>query len=139
MKQTDLGLNLTIKRTRKREFLDEMNRVVPWADLVALVAPFAPEGKKGRPPFAVETMLRICPGATRLASACLSKSFAVLHPLLWGPSPRTSILIQCDSADFVPARSSRPPWTNHPSTVRACGWPLQGPWLDHRSPTPPTA
>jgi IS5 family transposase len=59
MKQTDLGLNLTTKRTRKREFLDEMNRVVPWADLVALVAPFAPEGKKGRPPFAVETMLRI--------------------------------------------------------------------------------
>ena len=59
MKQTDLGLNLTTKRTRKREFLHEMNRVVPWADLVALVAPFAPEGKKGRPPFAVETMLRI--------------------------------------------------------------------------------
>ena len=58
MKQTDLGLNLTIKRTRKREFLDEMNRAMPWADLVALVAPFAPEGRKGRPPFAVETMLR---------------------------------------------------------------------------------
>jgi transposase, IS5 family len=59
MKQADLGLNLTSKRTRKREFLDEMNRVVPWADLVALVTPFAPEGKKGRPPFAVETMLRL--------------------------------------------------------------------------------
>ncbi len=59
MKQTDLGLSLTIKRTRKREFLDEMNRVVPWADLVALVVPFAPEGRRGRPPFAVETMLRI--------------------------------------------------------------------------------
>jgi transposase, IS5 family len=59
MKQAELGLNLSTKRTRKREFLDEMNRVVPWADLVALVVPFAPEGKKGRPPFAVETMLRI--------------------------------------------------------------------------------
>lgn len=59
MKQTDLGLNLTTKRTRKREFLDEMNLGVPWADLVALVAPFAPDGKKGRPPFAVQTMLRI--------------------------------------------------------------------------------
>ena len=59
MKQTDLGLNLTTKRTRKREFLDEMNRVVPWAALVALVAPFAPEGRRGRPPFDVETMLRI--------------------------------------------------------------------------------
>ena len=59
MKQTDLGLSLTTKRTRKREFLAQMDRVVPWAALVELVAPYAPEGKKGRPPFAVETMLRI--------------------------------------------------------------------------------
>jgi IS5 family transposase len=36
-----------------------MDRVVPWAALVDLVAPHAPEGKKGRPPFPVETMLRI--------------------------------------------------------------------------------
>ncbi|MHA6850441.1 IS5/IS1182 family transposase, partial [Ralstonia pseudosolanacearum] len=34
MKQADLGLNLSTKRTRKREFLEEMARVVPWADLV---------------------------------------------------------------------------------------------------------
>ena len=59
MKQAELGLNLTSKRTRKREFLDEMNRVEPWSELVALVSPFAPEGKKGRPPFAVQTMLRL--------------------------------------------------------------------------------
>ena len=59
MKQAELGLNLATKRTRKREFLDEMNLVVPWAKLVALVAPFAPDGKKGRPPFAVQAMLRI--------------------------------------------------------------------------------
>ena len=59
MKQSDLGLNLRTKRTRKREFLDEMNRVAPWADLVGLVTPFAPEGRRGRPPFAVETKLRV--------------------------------------------------------------------------------
>jgi IS5 family transposase len=47
------------KRTRKREFLEQMDRVVPWAALVALVRPHAPEGRRGRPPFAVETMLRI--------------------------------------------------------------------------------
>ncbi|MBK6866425.1 MAG: hypothetical protein IPG98_00340 [Burkholderiales bacterium] len=41
MKQSDLGLNLSVKRTRKRRFLDEMNAVVPWADLVALIAPYA--------------------------------------------------------------------------------------------------
>lgn len=59
MKQTDLGLNLSTKRTRKREFLTEMEGVVPWAALVELIAPYAPEGKKGRPPFALQTMLRI--------------------------------------------------------------------------------
>jgi len=59
MKQADLGLNLTTKRTRKREFLAQMERVVPWAALVQLVAPHAPEGRKGRPPFSVETMLRV--------------------------------------------------------------------------------
>jgi IS5 family transposase len=59
MKQADLGLNLTTKRTRKREFLAQMERVVPWVALVELVSPYAPEGKKGRPPFPVETMLRI--------------------------------------------------------------------------------
>ena len=59
MKQADLGLNLTTKRTRKREFLDEMERVVPWQALVDLITPFAPDGKRGRPPFPVETMLRV--------------------------------------------------------------------------------
>jgi IS5 family transposase len=64
MKQISLataGFQLVSKRTRKRVFLDEMNLVVPWAELVALIAPFAPStgGKGGRPPFAVETMLRI--------------------------------------------------------------------------------
>ena len=59
MKQHSLGLGVTAKRTRRREFLDEMEKVVPWADLVALVMPYLPEGKRGRPPFLPETMLRI--------------------------------------------------------------------------------
>ena len=64
MKQMSLGntgFELSNKRTRKREFLDEMNLVVPWGELVALIAPHAPApgAKGGRPPFAVETMLRI--------------------------------------------------------------------------------
>ncbi|MDE2094745.1 MAG: IS5 family transposase [Burkholderiales bacterium] len=59
MKQASLGLGNSTKRTRKREFLAEMERVVPWAALVEVVAPFAPEGRRGRPPFSVETMLRI--------------------------------------------------------------------------------
>ncbi len=64
MKQMSLGaagFERKTKRTRKREFLDEMNLVVPWSELVALVTPHAPTrgAKGGRPPFPVETMLRI--------------------------------------------------------------------------------
>jgi len=59
MKQTALGVNLSSKRTRRREFLDEMDRVVPWGELVALIEPHYPQGKTGRPPFPIATMLRI--------------------------------------------------------------------------------
>jgi IS5 family transposase len=62
MKQISLaatGFALATKRTRKREFLDEMNLVVPWSELIGLIEPHAPAGKTGRPPFAVSTMLRI--------------------------------------------------------------------------------
>ncbi|MFO1298100.1 MAG: IS5 family transposase [Rubrivivax sp.] len=47
------------KRTRKREFLGEMERVVPWKVLVEIIERLAPKSKTGRPPFAIETMLRI--------------------------------------------------------------------------------
>jgi transposase, IS5 family len=59
MKQYSLGLGMSVKRTRRREFLEEMDRVVPWSDLVSLLAPHMPEGRRGRPPFEVEAMLRI--------------------------------------------------------------------------------
>lgn len=60
MKQTSLGLPNSSKRTRKREFLESMERVVPWGELVSLIEPYAPEsGRRGQQPFAVEAMLRI--------------------------------------------------------------------------------
>ena len=59
MKQLDLGLNLSTTKTRKGKFLDEMERVMPWAALVQTVEPHCPRAKTSRPPFAVETMLPI--------------------------------------------------------------------------------
>ena len=65
MKQANLDLNLSLKRTRKHEFLAQMEHVVPWAALVALlallalIAPYYPEGRTSRLPFALETMLRV--------------------------------------------------------------------------------
>jgi IS5 family transposase len=45
--------------TRRGEFLAQMNAVVPWAELVALVEPHYPKGEAGRPPVGLERMLRI--------------------------------------------------------------------------------
>ena len=58
-KQAELGLNLSTRRTRKAVFLDEMELVVPWRELIALIAAASPVATTGRPPFAHETMLRI--------------------------------------------------------------------------------
>lgn len=47
------------KQTRRERFLSEMDRAVPWARLVALIEPFYPTGKRGRPPLGIERMLRV--------------------------------------------------------------------------------
>jgi IS5 family transposase len=47
------------KVTRREHFLGEMNRVVPWARLVGLIAPHYPAGRRGRPPMGIEKMLRV--------------------------------------------------------------------------------
>ena len=59
MKQAALNLSLIVKKTRKQVFLEQMDQVVPWAALEELIAPYYPEGRKGRPPFSLLTMLRI--------------------------------------------------------------------------------
>ncbi|WP_232232613.1 MULTISPECIES: IS5 family transposase [Cupriavidus] len=66
MKQTDL--NLTCRRTRKRVFLDEMERVVPRSGFVALITLHAPTKAPDRKPFPIEAMPRI---------HCLQRSFGL--------------------------------------------------------------
>ena len=59
MKQKTFDLDLNTRRTRKQVLLDEMERVMPWAELLSLIAPHAPVAKTGRPPFELAMMLRI--------------------------------------------------------------------------------
>jgi IS5 family transposase len=48
------------KRTRREKFLAEMERVVPWARLIAVIEPLYPtSGRVGRQPMGVPKMLRI--------------------------------------------------------------------------------
>src|SRR5437764_14689377 len=62
MKQLTLaavGFERYAKTTRRAAFLAEMERVVPWPALCALIEPFYPKPGNGRPPVGVERMLRI--------------------------------------------------------------------------------
>jgi hypothetical protein len=62
MKQLTLamaGFERYAKTTRRAVFLAEMERVVPWSALCALIEPFYPKPGNGRPPVGVERMLRI--------------------------------------------------------------------------------
>jgi hypothetical protein len=47
------------KKTRREQFLEEMDAVVPWAALMALVEPHYPKGETGRKPVGLEIMLRV--------------------------------------------------------------------------------
>ncbi len=82
MKQTSLGLGQANKRTRRRVFLEEMDRVVPWSELVALISPFMPEGRRGRPPFAVEAR----PGSGKAGVRSQKYLIRYLSPLASAPS-----------------------------------------------------
>jgi IS5 family transposase len=47
------------KQTRREKFLAEMEQVVPWKALLAVIEPVYPKAGNGRRPYALKTMLRI--------------------------------------------------------------------------------
>jgi len=53
------GFERYTKKTRRAVFLEEMEQVVPWRELCALIEPHYPRAGQGRPPIGVERMLRI--------------------------------------------------------------------------------
>lgn len=61
MKQISLGTGFETcaKRTQKRVFPEEMERVIPWTELVPQILPHMPSGKTGRPPYPAGLLLRI--------------------------------------------------------------------------------
>jgi transposase, IS5 family len=57
---SDLDYANKKRRTRRELFLAEMDAVVPWPELLAVVEPHYPRtGGRGRPPVGLASMLRI--------------------------------------------------------------------------------
>jgi len=53
------GFERYTKKTKRALFLEEMEQVVPWAELCALIEPHYPQAGDGRPPVGLQRMLRI--------------------------------------------------------------------------------
>ena len=56
---SDLEYSARKRKTRREEFLEIMEEIIPWDEWVAFIAPYYPSGKRGRPPKGIEKMLRM--------------------------------------------------------------------------------
>ena len=46
-------------RTNKREFLEKMDSIIPWVEIIKIVEPYYYKGERGNRPYPLELMLRI--------------------------------------------------------------------------------
>ena len=56
---SDMEYRCRKKKTKREEFLEIMDEIIPWDEWVSLIVPHYPRGKRGRPPIGIETMLRM--------------------------------------------------------------------------------
>ena len=56
---SDIEYSNRRRKTKREEFLDSMDEMIPWDYWVSIIKPYYPSGKRGRPPKSIETMLRM--------------------------------------------------------------------------------
>ena len=56
---TDIEYSFRKKKTKREEFLEIMDEIIPWDEWVGVIDPYYPKGKRGRPPMGIEKMLRM--------------------------------------------------------------------------------
>lgn len=47
------------RKTKREEYLEIMEEIIPWEEWIGLIQPLYYKGKRGRPPRGIETMLRM--------------------------------------------------------------------------------
>lgn len=50
---------LSQARTKKKEFLEQMDRLIPWGEWVGEIRPCYYKGERGNKPYGIELMLRL--------------------------------------------------------------------------------
>ena len=59
MSLSALNDELAQVRTKKKEFLEQIDRIIPWDEWIALIQPCYYKGERGNKPYALELMLRL--------------------------------------------------------------------------------
>lgn len=52
----DIEYSIRKKKTKREEFLEIMDEIIPWDEWVGVIDPYYPSGKRGRPPMRIEKM-----------------------------------------------------------------------------------
>ena len=55
----DIEYSCRKKKTKREEFLENMDEIIPWEEWACVIEPYYPRGKRGRPPMGIENMLRM--------------------------------------------------------------------------------
>jgi len=56
---SDMEYGCRKRKTKREEFLEIMDEIIPWDEWVDVIKPYYPSGKRGRPPKGIEKMLRM--------------------------------------------------------------------------------
>ena len=59
MTLSDFSDELATVRTKKKEFLEQIDQIVPWEEWIAIVEPYYYKGERGNKPYGLELMLRL--------------------------------------------------------------------------------
>jgi hypothetical protein len=116
------------KRTRREKFLAEMDRVVPWARLIAMIEPLYPtSGRVDRQPIGVTQMLRMY---------CLQQWYALADEAL-EDALYDSQATRCSATSWASTcRANQCPMPPRCSSSGGCYWTTTSPRRCWRRSTP---
>ncbi len=106
---SDMEYRSRKKKTKREEFLEIMDEIIPWEEWVSLVVPHYPTGKRGRPPIEIESLTIIWPVRLPIKSQRKNRQFSIRYF-----TPRI-LLSALPPAGHPPYRKSSPFFFgNHP-------------------------
>ena len=56
---SDMEYSCRKKKTKREEFLEIMDEIIPWEEWMGVIRPYYPSGERGRPPIDLELILRM--------------------------------------------------------------------------------